>query len=454
MNVPVRVGEKIVVQMNGLAHGGEGVGRVEGFTVFVPWAVPGDRVEAEVSEVKKNYARGRLLRVLEPSAYRIPERCPLANPCGGCQVQHIDYREQLRIKTRTVEEALRRIGKLEGVTVHPALGMADPWGYRNKAQFPVGIEDGRVVAGCYAAGTHRIVDVDECLIQHPASNRVLTKIKELAPRYGVKVYNEATGEGLLRHVLVRVSQKTGESMAVLVTNGRHIPKAREFATELMEAVPGLESVVQNINERRTNVVLGEDSRVIAGRATLTDYIGDLRFEISARSFFQVNPQQTEVLYGKAVEYAGLTGRETVIDAYCGIGTISLFLARRAARVYGIEVVPEAIEDARRNAWLNDVGNAEFLAGEVEEVLPDLAARGVRPDVVVVDPPRKGCEASVLETFVAMEPRRIVYVSCNPATMARDLAFLNERGYRPVEVQPVDMFPHTAHVECVVKLESR
>ncbi|MCL5045533.1 MAG: 23S rRNA (uracil(1939)-C(5))-methyltransferase RlmD [Actinobacteria bacterium] len=394
-------------------------------------------------------------------------------PCGGCQLQHVDYARQLELKAQLVRDALDRIGKLSELKVHPTLGAAHPWYYRNKAQFPVGMAFGghgnaaagtneaqpRVVAGCYARGTHRIIDTDECYIQHPTNNAILTQARRLIEKYGLAVYDETTGRGLVRHVLARVGTKTAEAMAVIVTNGRSIPRGSEFARELMASVPGLVSVVQNVNTRRTNVILGEETRLLAGRETIEDRIGDLRFKISARSFFQVNPEQTETLYGKALEYAGLTGAETVIDAYCGIGTITLSMARRAEvlarrgghpaeRVYGIEEVPEAIEDARENAELNGITNVEFLAGRVEEVAPELYARGVRAEVVVVDPPRKGCEPGVLEAFVSMAPSRIVYVSCNPATLARDLAYLDERGYRTEEVQPVDMFPHTAHVECV------
>ena len=461
----LRQGDLISLRITGLSHEGEGVGRHRDLAVFVPGGVPGDRLEVRVTEIKRNYARGKIVSVGEPSLIRTNPRCGIYEPCGGCQLQHIDYARQLELKAQLVRDALDRIGKLSEVKVHPTLGAAHPWHYRNKAQFPVGISVGgppRIVGGCYARGTHRIIDAEECYIQHPTNNAILAQARRLIEKYGLSVYDETTGRGLVRHVLARVGTRTGEAMAVIVTNGESIPRGSDFARELMASVPGLVSVVQNVNTRRTNVTLGAETRLLAGRETIEDRIGDLKFKISARSFFQVNPEQTEILYAKALEYAALTGAETVIDAYCGIGTITLFLARRAeslarregrspGRIYGIEEVPEAIKDARENAELNGVVNAEFQVGRVEEIAPELYARGVRAEVVVVDPPRRGCEPSVLETFVSMTPARVVYVSCNPATLARDLAYLGERGYRTEEVQPVDMFPHTSHVECVIMM---
>lgn len=448
---PVQRGETIEIEISGIGHSGEGVGRYRDFTLFIPGAAPGDRVSARVSEVRKNFARAQVVEVLAPSAHRVGAPCPVVQECGGCQLQHIAYEEQLRLKRRQVEDALARLGKLEGVLVHPTLGMGAPWYYRNKAQVPVGFERGQVIAGFFAPGSHRIIDMDECAIQHPLGNQVIAEVKRLAALHNVRIYDEVRHTGILRHVLVRVGRKTGEVMAVLVTNGPAFLQGQEIAQGLMEAVPGLVSVHQNINPHRTNVILGNETRLLAGRETITDYIGDLAFAISPRSFFQVNPEQTEVLYGKALAYAGLTGTETVIDAYCGIGTISLFLARGARHVIGIEVVPEAVADAKRNAERNGITNADFVLGDATVEMPRLYTEGLRPDVVVVDPPRKGCEPAVLEAFAAMAPRRIVYVSCNPATLARDLGLLAGMGYRTLEVQPVDMFPHTAHVECCALL---
>lgn len=449
---PVRPGQEISVTVHGLGSSGEGVARFEGLTIFVPGGAPGDRLLARVEEVKKNYARAALVAVEEPSPDRVAPPCPVVAECGGCQLQHIAYGAQLRLKRQQVVDALERLGKLSGVTVHPTLGMDDPWRYRNKAQFPMGYRSGRVIAGFFAPGTHRIVDIERCDIQHPLGNRIMAEVKALAGRHGVRIYDERTHSGVLRHVLARVGRGTGEAMAVLVTNGPDFPHGEEIARALMDRIPELVSVVQNINPARTNVVLGRESRVLAGRAYITDYIGDLEFNISPVSFFQVNPAQTEVLYGKALEYAGLTGGETVLDLYCGIGTISLFLARQAREVIGIEWVEEAVDDARENALLNGVQNVRFIAGDAAVEMPRLAEEGVRADVIVLDPPRKGCDEPVLEAIAAVAPRRVVYVSCNPASLARDLGRLAGMGYRTVEVQPVDMFPHTAHVECVARIE--
>lgn len=449
---PVRPGQEIAVTVHGLGSGGEGVARYEGFTIFVPGGAPGDRLLARVQEVKRNYARAAVVAVEAPSPDRVEPACPAAGECGGCQLQHIAYEAQLRLKRQQVVDALERLGKLTGVTVHPTLGMAEPWGYRNKAQFPVGWRSGRVIAGFFAPGTHRIIDIERCAIQHPLANRIMAEVKELARRYGVRIYDERSHTGVLRHVLARVGRGTGEAMAVLVTNGPRFPHGKEIARELMARIPELVSVVQNINPARTNVVLGRESRVLAGRDAITDSIGDLHFSISPVSFFQVNPAQTEVLYGKALEYAGLTGSETVIDLYCGIGTISLFLARQCREVIGIEWVEEAVADARENAARNGIGNARFIAGDAAVEMPRLVDEGVRADVIVLDPPRKGCDEPVLEAIAQVAPRRVVYVSCNPASLARDLGRLAEMGYRTAEVQPVDMFPHTAHVECVARVE--
>lgn len=448
---PVHPGQVVQVEVRDLGHAGEGVGRYQDFTLFVPGALPGETVQARVTEVHKNYGRAELVAVEAPSPARVAPPCPAFAECGGCQIQHLAYPEQLRAKEAQVRAAVERIGGLRGVTVHPVIGMADPWHYRNKAQFPVGLSGGQLVAGCYARGTHRIVDVADCLIQHPTANKVLRAVREQVLRFGIPPYDEATHTGVLRHVLVRVSHLSGEAMCILVTRTAELPHDHELAGALMAAVPELASLWQNINPRRTNVVLGDESVHLAGRETLIDRIGDLRFHISPRSFYQVNPVQTEVLYSKALEYAALSGDEVAIDAYCGIGTITLFLARRAGHVYGIEVVPEAVRDARANADLNGITNVTFLEGDAAAVLPRLAQEEVRPAVVVFDPPRKGCDPPALEAAAAMGPERIVYVSCNPATLARDMARLAALGYRPVEVQPVDMFPHTAHVECCALL---
>lgn len=452
--VPVKQGERYSIDIVGLGHSGEGVGRVEDFTVFVPRALPGENVRARITEVKKSYARGQLEEVMQPAPHRTIPRCSLFDRCGGCQLQHLDYPGQLAAKRQAVIDAVTRIGKLTEVVVHPVIGAEDPWFYRNKMQFPVGEVRGQVAVGCYAQGTHDIINTDRCFIQHEVNNTIACEVKELLTSLGIRAYEEHTGKGIVRHVLGRVGTASGEVMVILVIATDELPQRDRIVARLRESIPGLVSIVQNINPKRTNVILGNRNRTLWGRDTITDRLGEFTFHISPHSFFQVNTVQAGVLYDKAVEYAGLTGKATVIDAYCGTGTITLFLARQAARVYGIEVVAPAVEDARRNARDNGVSNTEFLVGDAVEVMPKLYAQGIRPHAVVVDPPRAGCEPRVLETFVKMQPERIVYVSCNPASLARDLALLAENGYPAREIQPVDMFPHTHHVECVARVERK
>ncbi|WP_339317634.1 23S rRNA (uracil(1939)-C(5))-methyltransferase RlmD [Paenibacillus sp. FSL R10-2734] len=466
--LPVNKNDEVMLDIIGMTHEGEGVGRVEGFTLFVQGALPGEKVRAKVLKTKKQYGYAKLLNIVEASSARIAAPCEIYDQCGGCQLQHMDYTAQLAWKRQLVVDNLERIGKLrvsgataggvaegaqaDGVLVRPTLGMDEPWRYRNKAQVPIGVTEGGLVGGFYARGSHRIVDMETCLIQHEDNDDVVRKVKGIGRDLGISAYNEETGRGLLRHVVVKKAFRTGEMMLVLVTNGRDIPHLDAWLGSIREQLSDVVSICQNVNTQRTNVIFGDETRVLWGRDVIYDYIGDVQFAISARSFYQVNPAQTEVLYGKTVEYAGLTGNETVIDAYCGIGTISLFLAQHAAKVYGVEIVPEAIEDARANAKLNEMKNVVFEVGASEDVIPNWKEQGITADVIVVDPPRKGCDPRLLETILAMKPERVVYVSCNPSTLARDLRVLEDGGYKTVEVTPVDMFPHTVHVECTVWLK--
>jgi 23S rRNA (uracil1939-C5)-methyltransferase len=461
--VPVQAGQLAECEIEGLTHEGEGVGRVAGYTLFVPGALPGERVRAEVVSTGKSYGRARLIEVVKPSGERVQPPCPIYEACGGCQLQHLDYAAQLRWKRRFVVDNLGRIGKLkvadegaghDGVIVHPVVGMKHPWRYRNKAQVAIGAGRTGLITGFHGQGSHDLVEMKACLIQHEENEELVLAVKEAAKLLGISAYDRRTGRGLLRHVVVRHAAATGERMAVLVTNGRDIPHVQEWIQLIREWAPDVTSICQNVNTARTPVVFGEFTRTLWGEDEIYDEIDGIRFAISPRSFFQVNPVQTEVLYRKAVEYAGLTGEETVMDAYCGIGTITLLMARHARKVYGVDIIPEAIEDARRNARLSGIRNAEFAVGAAEKVLPRWKAQGIRPDVIVVDPPRKGCDAALIATMLEMGPRRIVYVSCNPSTLARDLRLLEDGGYRTVEVQPVDMFPHTGHVEVIVRLERK
>ncbi|MGJ7035480.1 23S rRNA (uracil(1939)-C(5))-methyltransferase RlmD [Anoxybacillus eryuanensis] len=452
MEAPVAKNEYYDVIFEDLTHDGAGVAKIDGFPIFVPNGLPGEKAKIKVIKVKKGYGYGRLIELYERSTDRVEALCTVYKQCGGCQLQHLSYEGQLKAKHKHVKEVLARIGKVEHAIVHPVLGMNEPWRYRNKAQVPVGEREGGLVAGFYKERSHDIIDMDVCLIQQEMNDIVVQTVKHICERYNIPVYNEQTHKGVLRHIMARYGATTKEVMVVFITRTEELPHKNKIVEEIVKRVPHVKAIVQNINPKRTNVIMGEQTRVLWGSEYIYDYIGDIRFAISARSFYQVNPEQTKVLYEKALEYAELTGKETVIDAYCGIGTISLFLAKNAKKVYGVEVVPEAIEDAKRNAALNGMTNVQFEVGEAEVVIPKWYEQGVKADCIVVDPPRKGCDETLLQTMIAMKPKRIVYVSCNPATLARDLRMLEDGGYQTLEVQPVDMFPHTVHVECVAKLE--
>lgn len=446
--VPVKKNEYIDVEIVDLTHEGFGVAKINGYPIFIEKALPGERANIKILKVKKNFAYGKIIEIYEKSPDRIEIMKEEEHKYGGCQIHHMTYNAQLQFKQNLVNQVLKRIGKIEA-TVHPILGMDKPWHYRNKTQVPVGEKDGRLVAGFYRPRSHDIVDTNESLIHIEEINEAVRVVKEAATRLKIAPYNEEKHTGVLRHIMARYGRTSGELMVVLVTRTKELPHAKKFVEEIVARLPKVKSVVQNINSKRTNVILGEETKTLWGRDIIYDSIGDIQFAISARSFYQVNPVQTKVLYDKALEYAGLTGEETVIDAYCGIGTISLFLAKKAKRVYGVEVVEEAIEDARRNAELNGMTNVEFAVGKAEDVIPKWAEEGIQADVLVVDPPRKGCDEKLLETIIKMKPKKVVYVSCNPATLARDLRILEDGGYQTIEVQPVDMFPQTVHVECVV-----
>ena len=443
----------IEVTIEDLSEEGTGIGKFEGMTFFIKDAVIGDRVRAKIMKLKKTYGFARLMEVLTPSPDRVEPLCPVARQCGGCQIQAMSYEAQLAFKTRKVENNLKRIGKFEEIPMESIIGMEDPFHYRNKAQFPFGKNrDGKIITGFYAGRTHSIIENTSCHLGKEVNEEILEKILAWMNAFHVEPYNEATGKGLMRHSLIRCGFRTGEIMVCLVINGRKIP-GEEALVDSLKIIPGMTSISLNVNKEKTNVILGREVINLWGRPYIEDYIGEVKYQISPLSFFQVNPVQTERLYGKALEYAGLTGEETVWDLYCGIGTISLFLARKARKVYGVEIIPDAIEDARRNASLNGFTNTEFYVGKAEEVLPEKYEKeGVRADVIVVDPPRKGCDETLLSTMVKMQPERIVYVSCDSATLARDLRYLCDNGYELKRVCPADMFPQTVHVEAIVLLQ--
>ena len=469
-----RKNEVLEMEITDLGSEGEGIGRTGAFLWFVKDALPGDRIRASVMKVKKNYGYARLQEILAPGPDRTVPACPVARQCGGCTLQAMDYAAQIRFKENKVWNNLLRIGGIPEETLqevfHPVIGMKEPFRYRNKAQFPVGSTKTGIAAGFYAGRTHSIIPCEDCLLGVEENKEITKEVLSWMKENRIPAYDEESGSGFLRHILIRKGFQSGQIMVCLVTNGEKpqgIGKSSGKDSNVMAAVaerlmklPGVVTVVQNINRERTNVILGRESRTLAGPGFITDSIGGTVFEISAQSFYQVNPVQTEKLYGTALEYAHLTGNETVWDLYCGIGTISLFLAKKAGKVRGVEIVPQAIEDAKRNAARNSISNAEFFVGKAEEVLPawyeeqQRKPEGTREkiDVIVVDPPRKGCDEQCLKTMLAMAPDRIVYVSCDSATLARDLKYLLADGrYTLKEVQPVDMFPQTVHVETVCLL---
>ena len=450
-DIPVKKNNIYRVSITGMGTKGEGIGKIDNFTIFIPGAILGEEVEVNIIKVNKNYAVGKLLNIIIASEERVKPICDIYTRCGGCQLQHMSYKEQLNFKRQKVKDALLRLGGID-VEVEAVLGMKNPYRYRNKVQLPIGKENEKVSIGFYAPRSHNIIDLKTCLIQDEKADDIIKILREWIKEFNVPIYNEKEHKGNLRHIMVRTAFKTDEVMVVLVTKDKNLPHKEELINKLIENLQGVVSIIQNINSQKTNVVLGKESIVLWGKDKIIDYIGNFKFAITPLSFFQVNPIQTEVLYNKALEYAGLKGNEVVFDAYCGTGTISLFLSQKAKKVYGVEIVAEAIESAKLNAKENNVDNVDFIVGESEQVIPELIEKGIKADVVVVDPPRKGCEKSLLEAMANMSPEKIVYVSCDPATLARDLCVLEKLGYKVIRVQPVDMFSNTYHVENVVLLE--
>lgn len=446
--------DEFVIEIEDITSNGEGIGRAEGFALFVKDTIMGDVARVKVMKLKKSYGYARLLEIITPSQYRIEPRCSVAKQCGGCQLQHCAYEKQLAYKENKIRSCLTRIGGLKTVPMEPIIGMDDPYHYRNKAQFPVGKDkDGRIVMGFYAGRTHNIIDTTHCFIQTEVNETLLLTIKEFMETYHIEPYDEQTRKGLVRHILTRSGFATGEIMVCLILNGRSLPMADELVERLCQ-VEGMTSISINVNTENTNVILGKEIISLWGQNYITDFIGDVKYHISPLSFYQVNPVQTKKLYETALSYAGLHGDEVVWDLYCGIGTISLFLAKQAKQVYGVEIVPEAIADARVNAEINGITNAEFFVGAAEEVLPAKyteSGGSMKADVIVVDPPRKGCDEALLDTVVKMQPKRVVYISCDPATLARDIKYLGERGYQVESVRGCDMFAQGVHVETAVLL---
>ncbi|MCR4716907.1 MAG: 23S rRNA (uracil(1939)-C(5))-methyltransferase RlmD [Lachnospiraceae bacterium] len=450
---------KLDITIVDMTNEGEGIGKVDGFPLFVKDAVVGDRVKVTVTKLKKNYGYAHLDKIIKKSPDRVEPACPVSKRCGGCSLQHLSYDAQLKFKYNKVVNCLKRIAKISEAEdkIKGILGMNEegksPENYRNKAQFPVGIsKDNNIITGFYAMRSHEIIDYSDCKIQHPSNYEILETVKDFMKEYNIPPYDEVSHTGIVRHVVTRVAISSQEIMVSLVINANSLAFSDELV-ERLSAICGVTSISINVNMEKTNRIMGDKTVTLYGEDYIIDSIGDVKYQIQARSFYQVNPLQTKVLYSKALEYADLTGNEIVWDLYCGIGTISLFLAKKAKHVYGVEIVPEAIDDAKANAKLNGIENTTFYVGKAEEVLPrEYEEHNVKADVIVVDPPRKGCDIKALETIVKINPKRVVYVSCDPATLARDIKWLGENGYELVCGEACDMFPHTTHVESIALLQ--
>ena len=451
MNNLVVKNNEYILDIISVGYEGEGIAKIDGYPIFIEGAILGEKVKVLIVKAKKNYAYGKLLEVIEASEERIEPKCKVYKRCGGCTVQHMNYKKQLDYKFERVKDCISKIGGLDSSLVEYPIGMKEPERYRNKVQLPVGIVKGELSIGFYAPRSHNIINLETCLIQDKVADKVADITRKWMIKYNISaasidgVFNK---NGLIRHVMIRKGFTTNEVMVVLVSTKKSVPNIENFIEEIKNNIEGIKSIILNVNKENTNVILGQECITLWGKDTITDYIDNFKFNISPLSFFQVNPVQTEKLYSKALEYAGLTGEETVFDAYCGTGTITLFLSQKAKKVYGVEIIEPAIINARENAKINNIDNAEFFVGKSEEIIPELIEKGIVPEVIVVDPPRKGCDIKLLEAIGKAKPKRVVYVSCDPSTLARDLKILEEKGYKTEKVQPVDMFPYTSHVETV------
>ena len=451
----VEKNKEYILDIIAQGYEGEGIAKIEGYPIFIAGGLTGEKAKVKIIKVKKSYAYGKIEEIINKSEDREEEKCKYYKRCGGCSIQHMSYKKQLDFKWERVKDCVSKIGGLSEELVKYPLGMStNPYRYRNKVQLPIGKVNGEIVVGFYAPRSHNIIDIDTCLIQDEIADKVSALTKEWIKKYKIEpatIDGEFNSNGILRHIMIRRGFKTKEVMVVLVATTKEVPYINEFKKMIIDNVEEIKSIVLNVNSKNTNVILGTECITLYGSDTIQDYIGEFKFNISPLSFFQVNPTQTEVLYNKALEFANLNGKEIVYDAYCGTGTITLFLSQKAKKVYGVEIIEPAIVNARENAKLNNVDNVEFFVGKSEEVIPDLIANGIKADVIVVDPPRKGCDLKLLEAIGKTDVKAIVYVSCDPSTLARDLKVLEEKGYKTMEVQPVDMFPQTAHIENVALL---
>ncbi|MDW5471186.1 23S rRNA (uracil(1939)-C(5))-methyltransferase RlmD [Staphylococcus equorum] len=437
-----------------LTHEGHGVVKLDRYPIFVPNALINETIEFKVIKVKKNFAIGKLLEIKKESEERVEPPCVYYHKCGGCQLQHMTYQAQLNMKKEQVVNLFHRKADFKDTIIHDTIGMDNPWFYRNKSQVPVGKNnENKVITGFYRQRSHDIIDMDECLIQDNMHQDVLNQLKLWFNELNISIYNERKKQGLMRHVIIRTGHHSRELMVVFVTNGKKFKQSDVLTEKLVAAFPEIVSVKHNVNDTHSNVIMGETSYTLYGKDEIQDTLSDVTFKISDQSFYQINSIQTEKLYQRAIEYAELKGEETILDTYCGIGTIGLYMAPKAQHVYGVEIVPEAIADAKQNATLNQFENTTFVCGKAEEVILKWKVQGIKPDVVMVDPPRKGCDETFLETLLELNPRKIVYISCNPSTQQRDAQQLAQQ-YKLTQITPVDMFPHTTHVETVAQFERR
>ncbi len=441
--------EEYVVEIIDNGFKGEGISKIENFTIFVDGAIKGEKIKIKILKVTSSHAFGKIIEIIEKSENRIEEDCSTYKKCGGCELRHIDYETTINMKKYSVENTLKKTLSRNDINVNEVIKMDNPYFYRNKLQYPIGVDDNNnPVMGVYAQRSHKIIETNECRIQNKLCQNISNDIFKFIKENNIKVYNERTLTGSIRHIIVRIGIKTNEVLVTLVTNERKIEKEDLLVKYITEKYKVIKTIAKNINSKNTNVILGNKTEIIFGDGYIEDYIGKFKFKISPRSFYQVNPVQTEKLYSKAVEYASLTGEETIFDLYCGIGTIGIFASDNVKKIYGIETIKEAIDDAKENAKINAVNNSEFFVGDVEKVLPEfIKERNITADVIFIDPPRKGCDNTALETILNIEPKKIVYVSCNPASLARDLKTLEEK-YKIEKLAICDMFPFTHHIECV------
>ncbi|WP_025028810.1 23S rRNA (uracil(1939)-C(5))-methyltransferase RlmD [Caldalkalibacillus mannanilyticus] len=445
----VKVGQEVTLTIRRLGINGEGVGYFKKQVVFVDGALPGEVVIAHIEKIEPKFAIGKIKKIRTKSPDRVQPPCAVYEKCGGCQLQHLSYEGQLREKKDQVIQSFERYTSYTADTlpIQETIGMEDPWAYRNKGQLQVGKVGDQVIAGLYQIGSHHLIDLSECVVQHPKANEVVQKTKEVLQQLQVPIYNERKRTGVVRTVVTRVGFETGELQLVLVTNTPDIPRVQELIMEIRYQLPEVKSIVQNINSAKTSTIFGDETKLLWGEERIEEKLGDLSFSLSPRAFFQLNPKQTIKLYNKVKEYAGLTGQEIVVDAYCGVGTIGLWLAKEAKEIRGMDIIPEAIIDARENARRSGISNAIYEVGRAETWMPKWVKEGFAPDVVIVDPPRTGCDQLLLQTLAEVKPKKIIYVSCNPSTLAKDCKQLFNSGFQLKEIQPVDMFPHTSHVEC-------